>query len=154
MAANKDQSDIWGYSILVGIFLLCWAFNWIPFQSKAVVYNVFCSTELNEGVCTGEETTSVTTLYRADKDTNSVTYWVDGYSPSKYADCAIVDFENWSCHEKPSTFSPSTVQMVGGTLATSYFDDIAPTKVGVSKWHWWGLKIPEYFDSIGKRKKK
>lgn len=149
-----SNGNAWIYSLWLSLAAMSWANEWPPFQNKITAYNVMCTEERND-VCYGVELTGSRTTYRADKISQTVTYWREDNRPQKYSDCAIIDLENWSCQLNEPDLTRITLEMIDGIFlkphATNFFVPLDPLVVtaltggayGVSKWHWWRVYLPE-----------
>ena len=137
---NSSNSNPVFWLLLIGF--VSWASGWGPFRNSTPIFLTYCSADLVAGVCNSQELTGPKVTYRVDNE-QTVTFWGDDKHPSKYSNCAIADYENWSCINPSSTFSPAVVQMSDGMLRTSYSPDVMPSPASVSRWHWWRVWLDE-----------
>src|SRR5262249_36938143 len=100
MATSNDGSG-WAALILLGIgayvFFLTDCFVG---ADKIVDYPVYCEGEIRGDNCSSGWTRGSKTTFSINKEQQIVVGQVDGNSPERLTNCAIVDKENWRCHSK------------------------------------------------------
>jgi hypothetical protein len=67
-------------------------------KGEIVSYSLYCEVETQYNVCPGETAFALRkTHYKPNKKTQEVLYWVEGASPSRLTNCAVVNRKNWEC---------------------------------------------------------
>lgn len=117
--------------------------DWVPFRSEVTVYRISCLEERQDGLCPVSSTLSYTLTFRADAAQQSVVYWSDHGSPSKFHNCAIRDAMNWKCTSK-QPLPDIDHEMIDGEFSEYNSLTREPLPGGrrtikVPKWKWWAL---------------
>jgi hypothetical protein len=97
----------------------------------------------NSFVCdskTGADETFKPVTYKALNEQQQVIYWVEGFPPYSYENCAIRNDANWNCKVK-SAFGDYEVQMVDGKYADARVE-MSEAEI-VPKWKYWLTKVQE-----------
>jgi hypothetical protein len=97
-----------GLGIASGIIFMAWCADVQPVASGEIsIYTVECAQHTS---CKLDEYLVSSSTFRADKYTNTVTYWHGGNLPETYRNCAVRDKKNWQCADGASmldgSFSP------------------------------------------------
>ena len=136
--------------IIVGISI--WASDRITLQGERTIYTVNCVGGNWVGNnCTGRLVADKRYGFRSSPSRHEVIYWVRGSGePSgRFANCTVVDRDNWSCPETANEKTPIAHEMRRGRpmrgdsgKAVSFHD--------VAKWKWWLIEsgVPGFTDAL------
>ena len=126
--------------VVAFVAALLWGSDRITLQGERTIYTVTCGHGTwNGNVCSGKLVPDKRYAFRASPLRKEVIYWVRGTgAPSdKYADCEVIDRDNWSC--KPNAGgTPTTIAyaMNKGKPTRADSGIVLPFHA-VSKWKWW-----------------
>ena len=118
-------------AIPLGIFLNFDSNYW---TNEVTVYQIFHDSK------NGLDSTFKPITYKTLNERQQVIYWIDGFPPYSYENCAVRNYENWVCKIK-SAFGDYEVQMLNG----KYTDGKALLNGAeiVPKWKYWLVRVQE-----------
>jgi len=129
--------------IVSGIFFIWPVFE--RMQNEVTVYNMFCTKDRVNGVCTGEEQTANPTGYKVFPDQQSVISWVSKGPVTRFGSCAVRDVDNWRCQYEKAGQEPHLEYIMTDGNFVLY--SAPPFSTGpfytVSRWRWWMVKLSE-----------
>ena len=142
---TRGRVQIWSVAIgvVVLIALLIWASDRITLQGERTIYSVNCEGGAWQGNrCTGKLVAGDRYGFRVSKLRHEVIYWIRGSAePSgKFANCDIVDRDNWSCKIEAGQKPSITAEMKKGRPTRTAEGGMIPFH-DVPKWKWWIIDV-------------
>ena len=132
-----------GGAVLFGLGLLVWGSDRITLQGERTFYTVSCEPDVWEDTrCTGKLVPGERYAFRASASRHEVIYWIRGSTePSgKYADCKVVDRDNWTCSIQVGQKASIAFEMKKGRPTRINDGKVIPFH-DVQKWKWWLMKF-------------
>lgn len=138
--ANVFEQLLWYIiylALCVGLVVVIWGTNWIPFTSEVTLYRVVCSGEIKNEPC--EEIKlpldRITITFNVSKDQQRVIVSFDDGNPEllRLDDCIVKDKNNWMCTKDG---------VLRGSMIRGQYMPYPPLdSVYFPKWRWWVLKL-------------
>lgn len=135
------------------IFVIWSLIDYVPFRTEVTVYHAFCNTNIINGNCNGVEETAGRTTYRANPDQQTVIYWSEGLSPSKFQNCTVRDSKNWVCTRTyDQGLNEDVSKMIDGVFSQGGTSDFYRIMIlsrakkwrDVSRWDWGFIWMTEH----------
>lgn len=129
----------WVLIILIGSF---WLWNNGSVSDGITKYQAWCSTPLVNNECTGKEEIANPVSFKANEEQQTVIEWYEKSAPTKLHNCAVRDYENWSCETKDadSYFKKSMIdgEYTEESSSSKYYEK--SIFYIVPKWKWYLIK--------------
>lgn len=122
---------------------LIWSSDQITLQGERTIYTVTCEGGTWTGAeCSGRLAAGPRYGFRSSKLRREVIYWVRG-SPepsSTYADCQVVDRDNWTCRVAANQKPTIAFELKDGRPTRENDAGVIPFH-DVPKWKWWLIRM-------------
>lgn len=127
------------------LVLCCVAVDHLPFGDSVTVFRVQCAGVAEDGRCPASEGTARPVTFRAFPDLQRVIYWSDQNAPKRLHHCAVRNARNWSCaaDDGSNNVADHSWQMVGGRFHEVSDNAAVDSRIQVSRWHWWWVRLQE-----------
>ena len=143
IARRRVRGIALGGAVLLGLGLMIWVSDRITLQGERTIYTVTCEPDVWEGTrCMGRLAPGDRYAFRASALRGEVIYWVRGSTEpsSTYADCKVVDRNNWTCSIPSGQKASIAFEMKKGRPTRLNDGKVIPFH-DVPKWKWWLLKF-------------
>ena len=143
IAKRRVRGIFLGGAVVFTLGLMIWASDRVTLQGERTIYTVHCEPDVWEDArCTGRLAPGDRYAFRASALRGEVVYWIRGSTePSgRYADCKVVDRDNWICSIASGQKASIAFEMKKGRPTRVYDGKVIPFH-DVPKWKWWLLKF-------------